>query len=288
MNISYVGEGNVVLLSGGGKCFTDIAARFVGSEKSLKDIIASPYDKNIIKNILNSGHYSCAEFDHFIFGIEGYSRVTEVQLVRKRLASYMIKSGRINKHGKRSFDIVLPQNIESLETNYEILPKNIIFSDEMTLEEYCLHNNIKLPSPLYLKYDTSFLLHLIENLYNYGVHEGLPEEELRYFKPQATSFRALVGLNSHALLDWFKIRCCRNSQSEIRDLANKMLKLCKEALPDLFEKAGASCVSLGYCPENNRQHNDCKEKIFTHDQILNLIKNNKANVVIQPLQQLYI
>lgn len=37
--ISYVGEGNVVLVSGGGKCFTDVAARFVGSEKSLNEIL---------------------------------------------------------------------------------------------------------------------------------------------------------------------------------------------------------------------------------------------------------
>ena len=261
MNITYVGEGKVELLSGGGKCFTDIAARFVGSEKSLKDIIASPYDKNIIKNILSSNHLATTEFDYFIFGIEGYSRVTEVQLVRKRLASYMIKSGRINKHGKRSFDIVLPQNKE--------------------LREFA----VQYGDNFYTIYD---ILELTERWYNEGVRLGLPEEELRYLKPQATSFKALIGMNSHSLLDWFKIRCCRNSQSEIRDLANKMLKLCKEALPDLFEKAGASCVSLGYCPENNRQHNDCKEKIFTHDQILNLIKNNKANVVIQPLQQLYI
>ena len=35
------------------------------------------------------------EFDFFLFGVEGYSRVTEVQLVRKRLASYLIKSGRL-------------------------------------------------------------------------------------------------------------------------------------------------------------------------------------------------
>ena len=248
MNITYTGEGKVVLLSGGGKCFTDIAARFVGSEKSLEDIIASPYDKNIIKNILSSGHVSCAEFDHFIFGIEGYSRVTEVQLVRKRLASYMIKSGRINKHGKRSFDVVLPQNIPMLN--------------------HCVTFNEQ-------EFDAYDILKLIETWYNEGVQLGFPEEELRYLKPMGTEMKCLLSMNIHALLDWFKIRCCRCAAFEIRDLANKMLKLCKESFPDIFERAGASCVSLGYCPENNRQHADCKNKIITHNETLKLIQEYK-------------
>ena len=48
---------------------------------------------------------------------------------------------------------------------------------------------------------------------------GLHEEDLRYLKPQATEFKALIGMNAHALLDWFKIRCCKNAQAEIRDMA---------------------------------------------------------------------
>ena len=102
MNKQNVGDGKVVLISGGGKIYTDIAARFVRSEKSLDEIIGSEYDKSIVQNIMNSGHKAAVEFDYFIFGVEGYSRVTEVQLVRKRIASYMIKTGRANKNGKRN------------------------------------------------------------------------------------------------------------------------------------------------------------------------------------------
>ena len=90
----YTGNGKVLLLAGGGKIFTDIAARFVRSERSLDDIVASPYSRQIVENILSSGHRAALEFDFFLFGVEGYSRVTEVQLVRKRMASYLIKSGR--------------------------------------------------------------------------------------------------------------------------------------------------------------------------------------------------
>jgi thymidylate synthase (FAD) len=32
-------------------------------------------------------------------------------------------------------------------------------------------------------------------------------------------------------------------------VANAMLKICKEKLPAVFEKAGPKCERLGYCPE---------------------------------------
>lgn len=272
MNKTYIGDGQVVLLSGGGKIFTDIAARFVGSERSLAEIIASPYDKQIIQNILESNHYSATEFDYFIFGIEGYSRVTEVQLVRKRLASYLIKSGRINKHGKRSFDVVLPHSIEEFSCSYRGFPmEDVILPDGTTLLE---SSGYPEGSTVRLHICAEDLLNMIECWYNNGVNLNIPEEELRYLKPMATSTRIIFGITTHGLLDWFKIRCCQNCMKETRDLANKILKLCKDAAPDLFENAGASCVSLGYCPENTRQHPNCQNKIPTHKEVLNLIQTH--------------
>ena len=93
----FTGNGKVVLLAGGGKIYTDIAARFVRSERELEDIVASPYSKKIVENILSSGHRAALEFDFFIFGLEGYSRVTETQLVRKRLASYPVSYTHLSK-----------------------------------------------------------------------------------------------------------------------------------------------------------------------------------------------
>lgn len=234
MNIGQVGQGKVVLLIGGGKVYTDVAARFTRSERGLDDIIASPYNANLVRSIVEKGHLAATEFDYFLFGVEGYSRVTEVQLVRKRMANYLIKSGRVDKHGKRSFDVVVPDGI---------------------LEHTA---SCTLPDGTELQLSGEDLLTLTEQWYNAGVEEGLKEEDLRYLKPQATEFKALVGMNAHALLDWFKIRCCKNAQAEIRDMAWKMLRLCKEAAPDLFRDAGPSCVTLGYCPENDFQHPDCR------------------------------
>lgn len=87
---------------------------FVRSERDLEEIVASPYSRQIVQNILDSGHRAALEFDFFLFGVEGYSRVTETQLVRKRLASYLIKSGRAELNGKRSYSVVYPRSVANL------------------------------------------------------------------------------------------------------------------------------------------------------------------------------
>ena len=238
MNVTTVGEGKVYLLNGNGRSFTDVAARFVSSEKSVNEIIASPYSAKIVNNILSRGHLACTEFDWYVFGIEGYSRVCETQLVRKRLASYMVKSGRLELNGKRKFEVTLPASIQKHSVNI-------------------IHDGL----PIYI--DSNVICSFIERWYEAGIKKGVPEEDLRYLKPQATSTRMLVGMNAHSLLDFFNRRCCNKAQYEIRDLANKMLRLVKANDPDVFAKAGPPCRSYGYCPENDAQCSQMKGKVLT-------------------------
>jgi len=268
MNLRNVGEGKVVLLAGGGKVFTDIAARFVRSERTLEELISSPYDKKIVENIISSGHKAAVEFDYFIFGVEGYARVTEVQLVRKRLASFMIKTGRAEKNRNRAFDVVVPHGIMDFKVNYSgFSAKNVILPNGKTIADELSIDYVE------LNIAANDILNIIEEWYNTGVDIGKKEEELRYLKPQATEFKAIIGMNAHALIDWFNIRCCKNAQTEIRDMANKMMTICKSASPDVFMNAGASCKTLGYCPENSLQHEDCKGKIITKDKALAVLRN---------------
>ena len=248
----YTGNGKVVLLAGGGKIYTDIAARFVRSERSLEEIVASPYSRQIVRNILESGHRAALEFDFFLFGVEGYSRVTETQLVRKRLASYLIKSGRAELGGKRRFSVVYPASVRD-------------FGAEVTL-----------PDGHTTRLTGRDLADLTRQWYDAGLEAGLPEEDLRYLKPQATEFKAIIGMNAHALLDWFSIRCCRNAQHEIRHLAWQMLSLCRKAAPDLFQGAGPSCVHLGYCPENRLQNPKCRGRILTQEEALAILREHRG------------
>lgn len=265
----HTGEGKVVLIAGGGKIYTDIAARFVRSERSLEEIIASPYSKRIVENILECGHRAALEFDFFLFGVEGYSRVTEVQLVRKRLASYLIKSGRAELGGKRQFSIVYPEEINKVAASVPL--PTALFS---TSDGEPLNRRLKDCDTLCLRVDAPLLADLTEQWYETGLDMGLAEEDLRYMKPQATEFKAIIGMNAHALLDWFAIRCCKNAQHEIRDLAVKMMKLCKKTAPDLFRDAGPSCVQLGYCPENKAQNPRCRH-IPTKAEALKILADYK-------------
>ena len=259
MKYSRVGNGKVVLIAGGGKIYTDTAAKFCRTEKDIDSIIASPYNKKLVKAILNSGHLAATEFDYFIFGVQGYSRVTEVQLVRKRLASYMIKSGRNEENGRREFSVVLPKD------------------DMFTHVTGTIHDDAG-----DITLNTMQILHLLESWYDNALKAGVKEEDARYLKPQATEMKAIIGMNAHALRDWFKIRCCFRAQSEIRDLANKMLKLCKDAAPDLFEDAGPSCVSLGMCPEME-QCKELKGKIPSLNKFKELKKEGKIDDLIKEL-----
>lgn len=240
--VDFVGNGKVSLIASPERYYTDVAAKITRSEKGIMKLLAEPENIDLVKKIVESGHNAATEFDFYIFAVSGYSRVCEAQLVRKRLASYMIKSGRVDKNGKRSFDIVIPESISDVKIE--------------------IGNN---------SYNTEDIIELLERWYNAGIDAGVSEEDLRYMKPQATEFQGLIAMNAHALNDWFKIRCCMNAQAEIRDMALKMLRLCKYDSPALFEHSGASCVSLGYCPENEMQNKMCNKP--KHKDILEIIKN---------------
>lgn len=249
--------------------FTDIAAAVTRSEKDMEDIISMDYDESLVKVIVGRGHLAATEFDYFIFAVEGVGRPTEIQLVRKRLASYLIKSGRTNKKGKRSFDVVRPSSLNDFYAPVKIPVEKILVNDMDNLGTL-----IGFDAKLEIDLGFDDLVEMTEQYYNCGVKQGLPEEDLRYAKQQGTEWKGLIAMNGHALLDWFKIRCCANAQFEIRTLANKMLVLCKEHSPALFEKAGASCKVLGYCPENGGQNTNCRGAVMTHTEVLMLIYNH--------------
>ena len=269
VNIIECGEGIRVKLIGAmpRESYVDIAATFTRSEKDMDDIVSMPYNEKLVKKVVGMNHLATTEFDYFIFAVEGCSRVVETQLVRKRLASYLIKSGRVEKGGKRSFDIVRPKSLKKFYATVNLNPSRILINDSENLGRMVGYNALT-------QIDLTFedLMDILDEWYSAGVRANIPEEDLRYAKPQGTEWKGLVAMNAHAWLDWLKIRVCKNAQHEHRDLAMKFMKELKGHSPALFENAGASCKVLGYCPENEYQHCDCKGKIMTHTNVKILIK----------------
>jgi hypothetical protein len=78
--------------------------------------------------------------------------------------------------------------------------------------------------------------------------EKMAIEDARYVLPNACETKMVVTMNARSLYNFFQLRCCNRAQWEIRELAWAMLKLCREAAPTLFKKAGPACLG-GACPE---------------------------------------
>lgn len=175
----------------------------------------------ILRRVMGYGHVSVIEHASFTFAIEDVSRVLEVQLVRHRIASYTVKSGRYNKS---HCDMVIPPSIAK---NKKALRK---------LEEFKEYNTM-----------------LIEEL----TAMGIPYEDVRMLSPQGIKTNIVMTMNARELMHFFKLRCCARAQWEIRKLADEMLKQVKRVAPVIFENAGPSCVQLGYCPEGDLKPKSC-------------------------------
>lgn len=289
INVKKVGQGEVFLIAAGDRTYCDLAAKFCRTEKDVQDLIASPQSKKLIQDLLDSGHTAALEFDTFIFGIQGYARVTEVQMVRKRLASYLIKSGRVEENGKRNMDVVIPDSICNFSAKQVINPEKLTlkFANPNGIAQVKLNDCFPLmkqqfgqtENPLVIyDYDYMDILGLIDTWYTEGLMKKIPEEDLRYMKPQATEFKAAIKIDAANLRNWAKIRMCKRAQAEIRDLVTKMVMLAKEARPELMEGVGPSCVTFGYCPETE-QASECVGKVPTRKQVMNYISTHKKEVL---------
>ena len=188
-------------------------AEYVADYASSTCVDKEPDGKSLA-HALKSGHESVLEHATFTFHITGISRACSHQLVRHRLASFSQKSQRyVNE---RAFDYVLP---DSLIDNAEAIT---VFKDAMqTLRD---------------SYD--MLLKL-----------GVPQEDARYLLPNACTTELVMTMNVRELRHFFNLRCCNRAQWEIRELAQRMLVICKTVAPSLFADAGPSCAKLHYCPE---------------------------------------
>ena len=181
------------------------AIRQCYSKLSARDLfikISPDKRKQLINQVINSGHTSTIEHGLFTFTIEGISRVTSHQLVRHRIASYSQQSQRYVKFDDEdSFFIIVP-------------PK--IFARKNILKKYME----------FMKSDYEF--------YSYLATEGIEPEDARYVLPNSCETKIVVSMNPRGLYNFFKERLCLRAQWEIRAMANEMLKIAKKKAPILF------------------------------------------------------
>lgn len=236
-----------------------------------------------IRSIMESGHTSVLEHAVFTFAVEGVSRALLAQLTRHRIASFSVQSQRYvdmngvsmmmpdaiskNPSAKRVFDDVT----DEISRAYRDIHAYLLSGQLYPKYHHLLDNSPDLSPELranskyfYLALDAKMKsLHEApeKNLADemtYAAYkrdrsaaEKFANENARAILPNAAKTNLTVTMNARELQHFFSLRCCNRAQDEIRELADKMLVLCKQVAPTIFEKSGAPCLS-GPCPEGSR------------------------------------
>lgn len=175
-----------------------------------------------LRGALKSGHESVAEHASFTFHISGVSRALLSQLTRHRIASFSVQSQRYVYQGDE-FPYVIPPRIKELGEN--------------TVLKYQVQ--MKTISAWYKEW---------AELLGGGQDAN---EDARFVLPNACETTITMTMNARELRHLFALRCCNRAQWEIRIMAQEMMRICKNAAPELFRGSGPACVR-GACPEGTR------------------------------------
>lgn len=173
-------------------------------ESRLLDYYSQCYKKPIsLKNMLNVlKHESVLEHISYTFRIN-CSRLTHLQIVRHRLASYTSQSHRYTTISCADTYKHIPNEIKDL--GYEAVLDYI---------NDCID---------------------IYNKYIKWIDKGVSKESARYLINDGCNIEFTVTMNLRELLHFFALRTDVHAQDEIKELANNMKALVFETLPDINE-----------------------------------------------------
>lgn len=186
------------------------------SESSSADILGNIDSEKVLSRIVGMGHHSVIEHAVFTFSVEGVSRALTHQLVRHRVASFSQQSQRYVSMDSASY--VTPHTVESDPEASKV------FDDAMEA---------------------------IWEAYGRLEEMGIPPEDARYLLPNGCTTNITITMNARELLHFFSLRCCNRAQWEIREMADRMLEICREQSPVIFRDAGPPCIR-GPCPEGKK------------------------------------
>lgn len=186
------------------------------SERSSADIVDDIESEKVLSRIVGMGHHSVIEHAVFTFSVEGVSRALTHQLVRHRVASFSQQSQRYVSMDSASY--VTPHTVEG------DVEASKVFDETMDA---------------------------IWDAYRKLEELGIPPEDARYLLPNGCTTNITITMNARELLHFFSLRCCNRAQWEIREMADRMLEICREESPVIFRDAGPPCIR-GPCPEGKK------------------------------------
>lgn len=175
-------------------------------ESKYKDMI------NLVRKVIEKGHLSVVEHIAFSFVIEGISRSCSHQLVRHRPASY-------SQQSQRYFSIAKKMESGEIEKRLEeffVVPLSI-------KADICAYNHFK------------FAIQVAFENYKMLIEKNIPMEDARFLLPNAAKTSIMVTMNARELRHFCELRCAKEAQWEIRELAKQMLREAYNVIPIVFE-----------------------------------------------------
>lgn len=224
--ISHTAEPELLAASAARICYSSsTVAEFRQELKEHPEMVT-----RLTKMLQDIGHHSVFEHISFTFTIEGVSRVLSHQLVRHRIASYSQRSQRyVSECG---FSYVIPPAIRANSYAHAAFTEcmNHITDEYKALQALLING-------------------YVEEGMDKQAAQKKANEDARFVLPNACETSLIMTMNVRSLYNFFSERCCNRAQWEIRELAYKMLGICKDISPILFENAGPACLTTGKCPE---------------------------------------
>lgn len=192
------------------------AARLCYSPSGYPEIaerMDQPRARAFIAGLREAGHLSPFEHASFQFYIEG-SRAMLAQITRHRIASYSVQSLRYVTPERPEY--VVPPGVRRDDGLADL------YRDEM-LRAFAAYRGL--------------------------LERGVAAEDARMVLGQGVATRLVCTFNARSLHNYFRLRCCRRAQWEIRQIAYRMRRAVREVAPALFEDAGPTCEVEGRCLE---------------------------------------
>lgn len=177
------------------------AARLCYYPSNIEDLVKDlkgDKARALIMKLKDLEHESPFEHVNYTFAIEGISRACSHQLVRHRIASYNQQSQRYVK--ETNFDYIIPHTIRS-QDQLEVFYRAMRHAQEA---------------------------------YNELCELGVNKEDARYVLPNATETKIIMTINARSLKNLFDLRCEKDAQWEIRELAYMMLDAAKKVNPTVW------------------------------------------------------
>jgi thymidylate synthase (FAD) len=155
---------------------------------------------SFLQTRIREGHESIIEHASLTYEISGISRACSHQLVRHRIASY-------SQESQRYVDLSDPELV--VPPSVAQSPEAMRIWDDLTGRMREAYQDLR--------------------------ELGIRKEDARFLLSNATATRIVVTMNFRELRHFFRIRCERTAQWEIRALAKEMLKLAYPVAPSVFQ-----------------------------------------------------